>query len=458
MSAAVAWYTKRDRIQTRRDRDGRLQSARRLGYRRGGRGGQCAVGVAAGQRGRPQHPGPGVDGNRRASHRARTDHRGRFSYRAGDRLVALAPDHHAGLVTSQRAVIDAVDPDAETVTVRTDDGRQVTLAGNQLSSDRLGYVDATTVHRCQGSTVDWGPPSRRWRRPELAYVGVSCARTGLDGLGGRRRHRRGRRRPYPRLGDPAYPTSALDTGLPDPSTTSPLEAAGQLDGQQRDQVVAIAAARATTAARTATSRPPRAARRPCRRPLALADARAALADLPSGEGTYRGTAIGEAASDALRASIELGRLEHESQHAQAPRGTPRRPPAPRRSTSGSGSRAPPPGPRETRDRPLHEVTATLEDRIAHLQADHQRLTHRWKASTNSAPPQPARLASSAGNSTGSGAASTDPASQLNHGHHDRRRPQSPTGLRRAANTRRARPLNSLMASASLLSPGTFTGF
>jgi len=48
------------------------------------------------------------------------------AYRAGDRVVTLAPDHTAGLVTSQRATVTTVttvDPDSGTISVRTDDDR-----------------------------------------------------------------------------------------------------------------------------------------------------------------------------------------------------------------------------------------------------------------------------------------------------------------------------------------------
>jgi len=51
------------------------------------------------------------------------------AYRAGDRVVTLAPDHTAGLVISQRATVTTVttvttvDPDSGTISVRTDDDR-----------------------------------------------------------------------------------------------------------------------------------------------------------------------------------------------------------------------------------------------------------------------------------------------------------------------------------------------
>jgi ATP-dependent exoDNAse (exonuclease V) alpha subunit len=49
---------------------------------------------------------------------------GGASYRAGDRVVALAPDPSAGLVTSERATVEAVDSASCSLLLRTDDGRR----------------------------------------------------------------------------------------------------------------------------------------------------------------------------------------------------------------------------------------------------------------------------------------------------------------------------------------------
>jgi len=98
------------------------------------------------------------------------------AYRAGDRVVTLAPDHAAGLVTSQRATVTTVDPTARIVMVRTDDDLQVTLRSDQLVPDRLGYAYATTVHRFQGSTVDRAHLYADGGGRELAYVAMSRAR------------------------------------------------------------------------------------------------------------------------------------------------------------------------------------------------------------------------------------------------------------------------------------------
>jgi ATP-dependent exoDNAse (exonuclease V) alpha subunit len=98
------------------------------------------------------------------------------SYRAGDRVVALVPDHTVGLVTSQRATVTTVDIDTGMVIVRTDDYRHVTLGAGQLGADRLGHAYATTVHRFQGSTVERAHLYADNGGRELAYVAMSRAR------------------------------------------------------------------------------------------------------------------------------------------------------------------------------------------------------------------------------------------------------------------------------------------
>jgi conjugative relaxase-like TrwC/TraI family protein len=66
-------------------------------------------------------------------------------YRAGDHVVTLAPGADGRLVTSQRAVIAAVDTSQETLTLRTDDGPPVVVRREEATAERLGYGYATTV-------------------------------------------------------------------------------------------------------------------------------------------------------------------------------------------------------------------------------------------------------------------------------------------------------------------------
>lgn len=101
---------------------------------------------------------------------------GGLAYRAGDQVVTLAPGPGGVLVTSERGVVEAVDPSAGTLVIRIGDGRTVTLTGEQAAADRLGHGYATTVHRAQGATVDRAHLLADGGGRELAYVAMSRAR------------------------------------------------------------------------------------------------------------------------------------------------------------------------------------------------------------------------------------------------------------------------------------------
>lgn len=73
-------------------------------------------------------------------------------YAVGDRVVALAPNHEHGVVTSERLTVTGVTP--LHITARTSDDRLVTLSGEAIDSDHLDYAYALTVHRSQGTTYD----------------------------------------------------------------------------------------------------------------------------------------------------------------------------------------------------------------------------------------------------------------------------------------------------------------
>jgi ATP-dependent exoDNAse (exonuclease V) alpha subunit len=75
-------------------------------------------------------------------------------YSAGDLVVTLAPGSDRRLVTSQQGQVIAVDRASESVTVRTDDGHTLHLAGEAIGADRLAHSYALTVHRAQGLTVE----------------------------------------------------------------------------------------------------------------------------------------------------------------------------------------------------------------------------------------------------------------------------------------------------------------
>jgi len=165
IAQAVDWYAGHGRLRPVADRDGALRAAvdgwaadtaagaevALLAWRRANvaeLNGRARAWMAA--TGRLTGPELAVDG---------------VSYRAGDRVVALAPDRDAGLVTSERATVTTVDVGTGTVMVRTDDGRQIALTGGKLGADRLGQG---TPRRCTAS---------RARRSK----GPTCSRMVGDG-------------------------------------------------------------------------------------------------------------------------------------------------------------------------------------------------------------------------------------------------------------------------------------
>jgi conjugative relaxase-like TrwC/TraI family protein len=98
---------------------------------------------------------------------------GRY-YATGDRLVALAPNPEAGIVTSEP--LTAVSVDANAMVVRTSDGREATITGDGLDASHLDYGYALTVHRAQGATYDRAQVLAAGGGRELAYVAMSRAR------------------------------------------------------------------------------------------------------------------------------------------------------------------------------------------------------------------------------------------------------------------------------------------
>jgi ATP-dependent exoDNAse (exonuclease V) alpha subunit len=100
---------------------------------------------------------------------------GGTKYRAGDRIVTLAP-YADRIVTSQTGLIEGVHQHDGSITVRTDDGRCTRLPQSATSEDRLAHGYAITVHRSQGATYDTTHDLEDGGGRELAYVGLSRAR------------------------------------------------------------------------------------------------------------------------------------------------------------------------------------------------------------------------------------------------------------------------------------------
>ena len=98
------------------------------------------------------------------------------AYRAGDRIITLAPGPWGEWVTSQPAQVIAVNPHSQRLTAVTPDGQHLHMAGDDLCADRLAHGYAITAHRAQGATVDVAHVLEDGGGRELAYVAMSRAR------------------------------------------------------------------------------------------------------------------------------------------------------------------------------------------------------------------------------------------------------------------------------------------
>jgi hypothetical protein len=112
----------------------------------------------------------------RLAHRPRPRNPDGRSYAVGDPVVTLAPNYDGQLVTSQRGRVVAINQRTQTLTIATDDGRQVTLHGEALDADHLDHGYALTVHREQGATADRTHYLAEGGGRELAYVAMYRAR------------------------------------------------------------------------------------------------------------------------------------------------------------------------------------------------------------------------------------------------------------------------------------------
>ena len=225
------------------------------------------------------------------------------AYRAGDEIVTLAPGPGGTLVTSERAVVEAVHPVEGTLDIRTTEGRKVRLSGEEANADRLGYGYATTVHRSQGATVARAHLFADGGGRELAYVAMSRARESThawvvaDDLG---QAAEDLRRDW---SSERTPTWAIDTGLP-ASDLLTKEVVADLAEEEKMRIAAVAHAETKFAARALA-----AIGRPAIAP-SLAEARDALdgtrrarTDLAAGCGVYRHTDAGRAVAELTSAHV-----------------------------------------------------------------------------------------------------------------------------------------------------------
>jgi conjugative relaxase-like TrwC/TraI family protein len=239
---------------------------------------------------------------------------GGLAFQAGDRVVTLAPGPDGSLVTSQRATVEAVDPQAGAIALRTDDGLLVRLAGPEASAERLGYGYATTVHRSQGATVARAHLFADGGGRELAYVAMSRARQSthiwavaddvaqaVEDL----------RRDWTIRRSPAW---AIDTGQPIQTEQPEQAALPAVDSQVRQVAVSRAQAQIAVAALEKVRRPVLEEAVESAR-MDLQQAKQSRADLDTGQGVYHQTEAGRAVRDLQAAQAAGERARWETDHA-----------------------------------------------------------------------------------------------------------------------------------------------
>jgi len=213
-------------------------------------------------------------------------------YRAGDRIVTLAPGGDGQIVTSERGTVSTVDPADGSLHARMDDGRVQRFSAEQTAKDRLNHGYAITVHRSQGATVDTAHRLEDGGGRELAYVSMSRARQratvwvvaddvdqALEDLE-REWPRERRQRWAIDSGTPATDPAAVERDTrTEPSMRNALRQARLR--AERDAVITSIPPDVTAELRTTRD--------------ALAGERKALTDLDTGRGRWAGTKIGDIA-------------------------------------------------------------------------------------------------------------------------------------------------------------------
>jgi conjugative relaxase-like TrwC/TraI family protein len=97
---------------------------------------------------------------------------GQVEYRAGDQVLITRNDHSRGLLNGTTAIVDDLGNDA--LTLRTTDGRRVTVNRDWLEQGQLDHGYALTIHKAQGRTVHTALLVGDARLDaEAGYVGLS---------------------------------------------------------------------------------------------------------------------------------------------------------------------------------------------------------------------------------------------------------------------------------------------
>jgi ATP-dependent exoDNAse (exonuclease V) alpha subunit len=106
-----------------------------------------------------------------------------YGLREGDRVAFTAQHHPEGerrVENGTRGEVIDVDPDEQSVSIRTDGAREITVSGEDLENVRLSY--AQHVYRQQGATVERSIVlTGGWQTSkETAYVEATRARHGTS--------------------------------------------------------------------------------------------------------------------------------------------------------------------------------------------------------------------------------------------------------------------------------------
>jgi ATP-dependent exoDNAse (exonuclease V) alpha subunit len=100
-----------------------------------------------------------------------------FEMRTGDLVLIGRNDNRIDLCNGTRAVVTTVDVEADSLTLRTDDERDVTVSAVWAARHDLSHAYAMTLHKAQGLTVDhallYGSDALT---REAGYVGLSRGR------------------------------------------------------------------------------------------------------------------------------------------------------------------------------------------------------------------------------------------------------------------------------------------
>lgn len=99
------------------------------------------------------------------------------AFAVGDDVIGRRNDYRTGILNGTRGTITALHHQAQTVTVRTDDGEHLTLNRTYLQRGFLDHAYAITVHKAQGATYDQAfvlGDDQLYR--EAGYVALSRAR------------------------------------------------------------------------------------------------------------------------------------------------------------------------------------------------------------------------------------------------------------------------------------------